>query len=286
MADFYSSLMLTGFFRTLLIILSLLFFIVIAEFIFCITAAMKFRVEKISGFRERFLSYYAISVNRNGVSLRESKNSWFLWLSVCTGNIKMSYLPLHPYQSISDLSEDTLAVQNYFRVLVTNTVIIMLNTKSYIIMALSVPFYLIFTICSYFERTCRLLLDPVVFISFLALAKLKIFIIYHFKGKTLIVDSFDTDATCTIDVIYRKPVIRIVLHSPRNCSDSMQKDNINHFTTTLKSFLPPQHYVKFKTEIVYSEDEETLKAELPMTFKYLHSTFAKRKYIKSREVSS
>jgi hypothetical protein len=269
----------------LLVIVLPLFAIVIAETVFCVVAAMKFRVEQLSGFRERFTEYYGISVERKTVSWEESKHNWFLWLSVFTGNIKTSYSPLRSFLFESEAEGGAIAIEDNIRILGFNAVCIANNVKSYTIIVLSVPFYLIFSVCSYIERVFRLALDPIMFSCFFLLAKLKILYIYYFEGKTLVVGSVKADVTCSSDVIYRKPVIRILLCNPQKCSDSTQKDNINHFTTTLKSVLPSQQYIKFKTEVVYPEDENILQTELPMTLKYLCVTYAKLTHIKSEEVS-
>ena len=283
MVEFLSSLTQAGLFRVVHIILMFLLAILVAEMIFCVVLALRFRVEKLSGFRERFLIYYEISAERNAVSWKESKNNWFLWMSVLIGKIKTGYMPLQSFQSKSETNTIIDLAKNNLRVVGNNAVYVLRNTGRFAMLFLSTPFYLMFSACSIFERCFRFLLGPVVFFCFWLLAKIKIFLIYHFEGKTLTVDSINTDVTCTIDVLYRKPVIRIILRNPQDCPDSLQKDNINHFTTTLKRILPSQHYIKFKTEVIYPNDESALKVELPLTHSYLRAAYAKLNYIKSRE---
>lgn len=239
-------------------ILILLLAVVIAEIVVCILMALQFRVEELSGFYSRFLSYYKISVRRDTVSWVESKNNWFLWLSVSIGNVEIEYMPGYSVNSVIS------------------------NIGSYFFLVLLTPFYFIFAVGSYFERIYRILLKPFVFICFWLLAKLKIIMTYYFKGTTLVVDSKSTDTVCSVDVIYRRPVIRILLHHPGEYPDSLQKDNLNHFTSTLRNLLPLQQYVKFRTEIVYPADVEEQR-ELPLTMSYLCANYAKLIHKKSKK---
>ncbi len=279
-----SSLMNTELIKAIQVVLVFIFAIVIVETAVCTLMALQFRVEELSGFRSRFLYHYDVSARRDGIVWAESKNSWFLWLSVLLGNVKINYAQLYSPRSreSSDLYIEVL--RDNIRILISNIIPAFLNIGRYFILVLSVPFYLFFTAVSYFERLCRAILKPLVFFWFWVLAKLKIIITYYFKGTLIIVDSINVDTVCPADIIYRKPVIRVLLHKPEDCPDPLQKDNLNHFTVTLKGLLPPRQYVKFKTEIVYPAGVDG-KSVLPMTTKYLGANYANLFYKKSKEDS-
>jgi len=281
MIDFISSILLKYPypFKVFQWILILIFTISIFESICCIMAALKFNVEELVGYHVWFSMHYKIASKRdnlsreerNNLSWEDSKQNWFLWAGVFIGNLGLRYSSLLPYQHI--FSSDTIK----------NIVFVAGNLFRYCVLVLLVPFYLILSILSIFERFARYLLTSLVFFVFWFLAKIKILFIYHFTGSTFVIDSKEENAPCIIDVLYRKPVIRVILHTPQKCPDPSQKDILNNFTNSLKSKLPPLRKIKFKTEVFYPRSVNMLQADLPLTYNYLHSAYSKLNHIQSNK---
>jgi len=252
-------------------ILISLFTISIFESICCIITALKFNVEELVGYNVWFSMHYKIAVKRSNVSWEDSKHNWFLWVGVFIGNVNLRYSSLLPNQHM--FSSDTIM----------NVVAVACNIFRYSILLLLVPFYLFFSILNIFERFIRYLLTYLAFFAFWLLAKIKILVVYHFTGTTFVIDSKENNLTCAFDVLYHKPAIRIILHTPQKCPDPSQKDNLNSFTNTLKIKLPPLLKIKFKTEVYYPRSVNLLQADLPLTYNYLHMAYAKLNHIKTKK---
>ena len=254
----------------------IIIFIVFVEILCCVLISMRFQVEELSSYRECFWDNYKISVSRNAVTSKTNKQNWFLWLSVVTSNVEVEYSALMAFRQRS-------LCQNFYGentgIFLANVFSIIVNVIKYLTLIILVFIYAIISAISAFERLYRFVFGFISFVIFYLLAKLKVLLIYCFKGITINIDSKDSALKCTVGILYYKPTIRIVLNLPQNCSDSIQKDNINAFTTSLKGFLSPQlAKVKFKTEILYPEDEEILQTQLPLTISYLRATYSKMKF--------
>ena len=160
----------------------IVFFIVSAvETIFCIARAMCFRVEELSGYWAWFFGFYKVSVDRGDVSWDDCKSNWFLWLSVLVNNICVDYSSFVPFQN-SSLTDDmgsfikTKAVFLFRNIviLVFNALFFAFNAIKYLSLVVLVPFYLVFSFISFFERVFRLVLGPVAFSVFWVSARIKI----------------------------------------------------------------------------------------------------------------
>ena len=249
------SLLKTNIIQTILMIFKIIFIVAVIETFICIVLAMRFNIRNIKCYRNCFSNNYNIITQRNSVSWKESKNNWFLWLSVVTGNCRFNYEPLVDSKIITNI---VLSLKNVFR---------------FIIMYLLTPIYILFFVCSYIERIYRIFLGFFGFFIFWILAKSKIIISYHLNTYIINIKSNDSYPTCTIDILYRKPIIKIYLFKPQDYIDSKQKDNINHFIVSLKEILPKQKSIKFKVLVYYSDGENGMKKDLPMTYIYLRMIF-------------
>jgi len=284
MINFLSSIIQTGLFQIIQWILFSLLIVVITETVFCTAWALQFRVEELAGYSSRFALFYDISAQRDAVTWIESKHNWLLWLSVCTGNTNRRYVHLSSLQGKAQFLTTEEFLRGNLQIVKKNIMRALKNIGRFTLMIFLVPFYFVFFVGSSVERVYRLLLKPIVYLGFWVLAISKIKYIYYFKGNKLVVDSRNIDAFCTSDVLYRKPVIQILLHGSQACDDSFQKDNLNRFTAMLKERISDSRYIKFKTEIVYSEEAEVVQKELPLTFSYLKANYTNLIYIKNKEV--
>jgi len=261
---------------TLLLILA----VTVLEALFCIVTAMMFRVEELPRYYSWFSSHYKISEKRNAVTYKSCMNNWFLLLSVKIKNTKIKYTPLIQSKHDSAMVGGGILKQSII-LFTTNAVSSILNVLRYIVLFVLVPFLFVFSFFSIIERIYRFLLTPLFFILFWLFAKLKILIIYYFCRFAVDVYSYKRNDPCTIRILYNKPIIRIHLKNPQSCPDSLQRDNINHFTATLESILHFRHRIRLKTVVYYPNKRVNMSDELPLTIKYIRATYAKLKYMQS-----
>ena len=247
-------------------VLVVLFMIALTETLVCVALAMRFQIRELSSYKTCFCAQNSISSPREAVTWQESKQNWFLWLSVVLGSCHIKYMPLVEKQSATNIGRGIA------------------NAFLFAILYLLALLHIAFLIASFFERIYRFFLGFFGLALFWGLANLKLSLSYHLNGYKICINSDVADSIHTNDILYRKPTIIIMLCSPNNCADSTQKDNLNHFTASLKSILPQQTHIRFKTLVYYPDGERGLKADLPLTERFLHTTF-KTISVKSKEAN-
>ena len=285
MIEFLSSLLQAEISRTIFLILVSVFAIVSLEVLFCVIKAMTFQVEKLPTYRNWFMNHYRITAERNKISWKENKHNWLLWASVLMSNVKLYFASQSPYFQISSVpKEDKLQILKHnLRIIYFNVRNIVYNSLRYLTFLALVPIYLLLIVASVIERLYRFLLEPIAVIIFWILAKIKEYLTYHFRGKPLIIHGHLENVSCPADIVYRKPFIQFHLYDTQYCPDYLQKDNLNHFTSTLKSLLPPQRQIRIKAEVHYWKNLENLETELPLTIDYLRASFSRLTYIQTKQ---
>jgi len=288
MIDFVSLLLHTEIFRFITLVLVCIFVITCFEVLCCITKAMDFQIEKLPNYRNWFIKHYRITAKRNAISWKASKHNWFLWSREKLSNLKIYFVSQSPYFQLFGLPKENIhqTLKHNFRIVYINAKNTVFNVIKYLTFFATIPVYTILIITSVIERFYRFLLEPIAFFIFLVSAKIKENVVYYFKGSLLVVHSHIENFTCPEDIIYRKPTIQIRLYDPQYCPDYLQKDNINHFTSTFKNLIPPQQRIKIKTEVCYWKSVDNLQVELPLTINYLRASFSRLTHIQTnKEVS-